>query len=304
MTERTSTVSAAWRRAIDEFLDDVGTRRGWSEHTLRAYRGDLEALAATAQHVDPQHLSLATLRDWLGAQHDANAASGSVARRASAARGFTKWLTERGQLDSDVGARLKSPKVHSTLPRVVGHAGMTDLLDRVAARATDDPVALRDVAIIEVLYATGIRVSELCGLDLSSVDAASRTLRVLGKGSKERVVPYGEPANAALDQWRERGRPQLTTDASGAALFLGARGGRLGPRAVYSLVRALLPDGSGPAGAHTLRHTAATHLLDGGADLRTVQELLGHSSLGTTQRYTHVSVERLVAAYRQAHPRA
>lgn len=303
MTERTPTAPAAWRRAIDEFLDDAGTRRGWSEHTRRAYRGDLEALAATAQHVDPQHLDLATLRDWLGAQHDANAASGSVARRASAARGFTKWLTERGELDTDVGARLKSPKVHSTLPRVVGHAGMTELLERVAARA-GDPVSLRDVAIIEVLYATGIRVSELCGLDLSSVDAAGRTLRVLGKGSKERVVPYGKPANAAIEQWRERGRPQLTTDASGAALFLGARGRRLDPRTVYSLVRSLLPDGSGPAGAHTLRHTAATHLLDGGADLRSVQELLGHSSLGTTQRYTHVSIERLVAAYRQAHPRA
>ena len=178
-------------------------------------------------------------------------------------------------------------------------------LEGEARAATEDPNAIRDLAVIELLYASGFRVSELVGLDLADVDHERLTVRVLGKGSKERVVPFGVPAHRALRAWLERGRPALLQHSTDA-VFLAARGGRLATRAVYELVAGLLStvSGSGPSGPHTLRHTAATHLLDGGADLRAVQELLGHASLGTTQIYTHVSAERLRESYRNAHPRA
>ncbi len=175
--------------------------------------------------------------------------------------------------------------------------------------AEDDPLTLakelRDQALLEVLYATGIRVSELCGLDVDDVDRERRTIRVLGKGGRERVVPLGLPALDAVDAWRVRGRPILVCGRSGPALFLGVKGGRIDQSAVRRVVHARLGEaGVTDMGPHGLRHTAATHLLEGGADLRSVQELLGHASLGTTQIYTHVSIERLRAAYQQAHPRA
>jgi len=207
----------------------------------------------------------------------------------------------------DAAARLRAPKADKTLPRVITREQMDGMLARLAERADDgDPASLRDVALIELLYAAGIRVSELTGLDVDDVDLDRLTVRVTGKGSKERVVPFGVPALRAIRRWVASGRPRLATAASGPALFLGARGGRIGGRAVYRLVAALLADipGGGPSGPHALRHTAATHLLDGGADLRAVQEILGHASLGTTQIYTHVSSERLKEAYRIAHPRA
>ncbi len=207
----------------------------------------------------------------------------------------------------DPAARLRSPKADKTLPRVITREQMDEILAALAARAEDgDPGSLRDVAVIELLYAAGIRVSELTGLDVDDVDLGRLTVRVIGKGSKERVVPFGVPALRAIRAWLSGGRPRLAVAGSGPALFLGARGARLGSRAVYELVAGLLADvpGRGPSGPHALRHTAATHLLDGGADLRAVQELLGHASLGTTQIYTHVSTERLKEAYRIAHPRA
>lgn len=208
---------------------------------------------------------------------------------------------------ADPAARLRSPKADKTLPRVITREQMGEILEGLAARAADgDPGSLRDVAVIELLYAAGIRVSELTGLDVDDVDLDRLTVRVVGKGSKERVVPFGVPALRAIRAWVSGGRPRLAVAGSGPALFLGARGARLGSRAVYELVAGLLADvpGRGPSGPHALRHTAATHLLDGGADLRAVQELLGHASLGTTQIYTHVSTERLKEAYRIAHPRA
>lgn len=207
----------------------------------------------------------------------------------------------------DAAARLRAPKADKTLPRVITREQMDAMIAGLAERAEDgEPGSLRDVALIEVLYAAGIRVSELTGVDVDDVDLDRLTLRVVGKGSKERVVPFGVPALRAIRRWITAGRPMLATAASGPALFLGARGGRIGSRAVYQLVAGLLADlpGGGPSGPHALRHTAATHLLDGGADLRAVQEILGHASLGTTQIYTHVSSERLKEAYRIAHPRA
>jgi len=246
---------------------------------------------------------------WLARLHTQGASRATIARRASSARTFTAWAVRRGLADTDPGVRLASPKPQRTLPAVLRSGEAAAALDAPdAADAEDvDPVqALRDQAVLELLYATGIRVSELCGLDRDDIDLERRTIRVLGKGRKERTVPLGEPAIAALDRWLEHGRAAWATAESGAALLLGARGRRLDPRtarrAVHERLQAVpgLPD----LGPHGLRHSAATHLLEGGADLRTVQELLGHATLATTQIYTHVSIERLRATYDRAHPRA
>lgn len=298
------------REAVERFVRHLAVERGYSPQTVRAYRSDLGALAAFAEVRGVRGtdgLSLDFYRDWLWDAAQQDVAKATLARRSASVRGFSAWVarTEPGAVDA--AARLRAPKADKTLPRVITRAQMEGILETVAARAGEgDPVALRDVAVVELLYASGIRVSELTGLDRDDVDLERLTVRVLGKGSKERVVPFGVPALAAVTDYLQRGRPLLATERSGSALFLGARGGRLGPRAVYELVAGLLADipGSGPAGPHALRHTAATHLLDGGADLRAVQELLGHASLGTTQIYTHVSTERLKESYRLAHPRA
>ncbi|OII38631.1 recombinase XerC [Curtobacterium sp. MMLR14_010] len=287
--------------------------RGLSEQTVRAYRGDLEDLLCftEARGLDAvQDLSLEVLRDWLWASNERGLARSSIARRSSSVRAFTRWGSENGVLPNDPGVRLRAPKGASHLPRVVSVDQVRELLDGLAGRASgDDPVALRDLALVELLYAAAIRVSELVGIDVTAVDRGRLTVRVLGKGGKERVVPFGVPAQDAIEAWLARGRPVLAARAAGTALpalFLGDRGGRLGVRSAYRVVARLLQDlpGEGPSGPHTFRHTAATHLLDGGADLRAVQDLLGHASLGTTQIYTHVSSARLREVYRTAHPRA
>lgn len=299
--------------AIDAFTRHLVLERGLSDNTARGYRGDLLDLAGFAERAgvtEAEALDLELLRDWQWAASERIAKS-TVARRTVAVRGFTAWLARTGRAPADVGARLRAPKGDRHLPRVLTRAQLDGLFQTLEGRAAgDDPIALRDLAIIELLYASAIRVSELTGLDLGDVDRGRLTVRVLGKGDKERVVPFGVPAAQALDRYLDRGRPALLRDGIDTllldALFLGARGARLTPRSVYQLVASLLADlpGSGPAGPHTFRHTAATHLLDGGADLRAVQELLGHASLATTQIYTHVSTERLKSAYATAHPRA
>lgn len=299
-------------KAIDAYLRSVALERGVSQHTVRAYATDLRTLADfiddRGAEPDPALIDLELLREWAWHQRDSGLATATLARRTSTIRGFTAWLARTGRAAADPGVRLRAPRPDRSLPRVLTRTQIDDLLAGLADRAsTDDPGALRNLAVVEVLYASAVRVSELVGLDLDAVDPGRRTLRVLGKGAKERVVPYGVPAARALSAYLERGRPVLAAGSSPSnALFLGARGGRLSARAVYALVASLLAElpGSGPAGPHAFRHTAATHLLDGGADLRAVQELLGHASLGTTQIYTHVSAERLAAAYRTAHPRA
>ncbi len=296
-------------RAVDGFAGYLRAERGFSPHTVRSYRADLARLVEFASERGvhrPDQLDLELLRDWLWQASQAGLAPSSLARRAAAARSFGAWLVRSGESRVDASARLRAPKAGSRLPRVLTRDQMASILHRVIARAeADDPAALRDLAVIELLYAAALRVSELVGLNVRDIDLGRLTVRVLGKGSRERVVPFGVPAQRAVVAWIERGRPALLIDHS-QALFLGARGGRLTSRAVYQLVSGLLSTlpGSGPSGPHTLRHTAATHLLDGGADLRAVQEMLGHASLGTTQRYTHVSAERLKESYRLAHPRA
>ena len=268
----------------------------------------LTAFAAARGATEAGDLDLDLLRDWLWQSSQDGLSRATLARRAASARSLTAWLARTEAVATDAAARLKAPTSDHHLPRVLNRDQMDAILTTVANRASShDPVALRDVAVIELLYASALRVSELTGLAISDVDHGRLTVRVLGKGSKERVVPFGVPARDAIDAYLRLGRPMLAVDASAsAALFVGARGGRLASRTVYGLVSTLLESvpGSGPAGPHTLRHTAATHLLDGGADLRAVQEMLGHASLGTTQLYTHVSTERLKESYRIAHPRA
>ncbi len=296
-------------RVLADYERHLVSERDLTPHTVRAYLGDVAGMLEQATRLGARQLGdvdLATLRSWLATQQTLGRARTTLARRATAVRVFTAWAHRTGRITDDPGALLGSPKPHRTLPSALRVDEARALLE-AAARAADDgtPVGRRDVAVLELLYATGIRVGELCGLDLDDVDPERRVVRVLGKGRKERAVPYGLPAARALDAW-SRQRPALAVAGSGPALFLGVRGGRLDQRAVRTLVHTRLADvpGAPDLGPHGLRHTAATHLLEGGADLRSVQELLGHASLATTQIYTHVSTDRLRQAYRQAHPRA
>lgn len=296
--------------AVDAFVDALALERGFSENTIRAYRTDLGQLVAflVERSIDSTSLlTLDVLRDWLWVGTQAGLARATLARRSSSVRGFTAWLERTGVSPTDPGARLRSPKPGRSLPRVISRAQMDELLHSLSARAaTADPVALRDLAVVELLYASALRVSELVGLDVGDVDLDRLTVKVLGKGSKERVVPFGVPAQSAIVDYIRIARPQLEPTAGPSALFVGGNHQRLGVRSVYRLVAGILGEipGNGPAGPHALRHTAATHLLDGGADLRAVQEMLGHASLGTTQIYTHVSAERLKESYQLSHPRA
>jgi integrase/recombinase XerC len=315
--------------ALAAFERHLRAERSLSPHTVRAYLGDVGSLLghACAEGVQtPAGLDATQLRAWLASQHASGAARTTLARRGAAARAFTAFAHRRGWLATDPGPRLGTLKTHRTLPHVLRQDEMQAVLD-IAARhaetagsapaagsdqaagsgqAVERAVALRDAAVLELLYATGIRVSELCGLTPDSFDHGRQTVRVLGKGDKERTVPVGQPALRAVSRWLEAGRPVLAGPGSGAALFLGVRGGRLDPRTARRIVHERLRDGGAarPTGPHGLRHSAATHLLEGGADLRSVQEILGHSSPATTQIYTHVSIERLKSSYRQAHPRA
>lgn len=313
----------ALRRVLAEFVEDLASTRGRSEHTVRAYRGDVAGLLEhLARHgaEDLGALDLTVLRSWLAQQRTRGASRATLARRAAAARTFTGYARRAGLLDLDPGLRLASPRPHRSLPTVLNAAQAAEVM--AAAAAPRDPtdvgsdgtaepgparaIGLRNLAVLELLYGSAVRVSELVGLDLADVDAGRRLIRVLGKGAKERNAPFGRPAERAVAGYLRDGRPHLATAASGRALLLGVRGSRLGPREARRIVHAAsaaVPDGP-DIGPHGLRHSAATHVLEGGADLRSVQELLGHASLATTQIYTHVSAERLTAVYRQAHPRA
>jgi integrase/recombinase XerC len=301
---------AALLAALADFERHLRMERNLSAHTVRAYAGDVADLLAHAADVglsEPGELDVQVVRAWLARQHAHGRSRATLARRTAAVRTFTAYAHRRGVLGQDPGPLLGTPKRARDLPKVLRRDEASALLDAAqAAGGPAEPGELRDQAVLEVLYATGIRVSELCGLDVDDLDRERRTVRVLGKGGKERTVPVGDPAVRAVEDWLRRGRPALAGERSGAALFLGARGGRLHPTSARRLVHARIAEvGDMPdLGPHGLRHSAATHLLEGGADLRTVQEILGHASLQTTQLYTHVSAERLKRTYRQAHPRA
>ena len=334
---------------VDAFAAHLRLERGRSEHTVRAYRREAGSLLRHLREVErivPAELDVTALRSWLSARAETGASASTLARSAAAARTFTTWLAVTGRIPHDVGGRLRAPRRGRHLPTVLTGEQAGALLDGIVAEpatprqepatgadappaageesaaedapaapdAPPDPVAravaLRDAAVLELLYSSGLRVSELVALDRGGIDAGERTVRVRGKGDKERVVPVGVPALVAVEAWEAEGRPVLAArgrgSSSGRALFLGVRGGRLGDRAVRTLVdryaaRAGISRHISP---HTLRHSAATHLVEGGADLRSVQDFLGHSSLATTQIYTHVSAERLRSTVDQAHPRA
>lgn len=300
--------------AVDDFETFLRMERGRSEHTVRAYLADIVLLvdfvAGEGEARDSARLAdidLTTLRRWLAAMVEQGLSSSTVARRSSAARTFCGWCVRTGRMETDPALRLMSPKPRHRLPTVLRAPDLARALEWAAVRADDDdPGHLRDLAALELLYASGLRVSELLGLDLGDVDLNRRVATVTGKGAKQRTVPFGVPAARALQRWIVAGRPRLATPTSGQALFLGARGARWDSRRVRSTVYELLQmgDSTTRVGPHGVRHSTATHLLDGGADLRAVQEMLGHASLASTQIYTHVSVEALKRTYRQAHPRA
>ncbi|KAB2341865.1 tyrosine recombinase XerC [Actinomadura rudentiformis] len=296
---------APWaREALADFELHLRAERDVSPHTLRAYLGDLADLCLYAANVgvgEPEGLDVGVLRGWLARQHALGRKRATLARRTAAARAFTRHLHRRGLISTDPGLLLGTPKRERDLPAVLTQGEAARLLDEMEAEGA---LGLRDRAVLEVLYGTGVRVSELCGLDIDDLDTARRTARVLGKGGRERTVPMGEPAARAVADWLRRGRPAIVTKDSGPALFLGARGGRLHPTSARRIVHTRIGEVGVPdLSPHGLRHSAATHLLEGGADLRSVQEILGHASLQTTQIYTHVSAERLKQVHRQAHPR-
>jgi integrase/recombinase XerC len=296
--------------ALEEFVRHLSSERGRSGHTVRAYEGDVRALmlfAAARGGRDLDAVTLPLLRSWLASLTSSGRSRATIARRAAAARTFCAWATRTDRMVRDPAVRLVAPRRDRTLPGVLAQHQAAELLHVAEVAADDgDPLHLRDRAALELLYASGIRVGELVGLDVDDVDRGRRLLRVLGKGRKERSVPYGVPAEQALDGWLTRGRPALATPESGPALLLGARGHRLDAREARRIVHRAVAaaPGAPDIGPHGLRHSAATHVLEGGADLRSVQELLGHASLATTQIYTHVTVERLRAVHAQAHPRA
>ncbi|MEN9305534.1 MAG: hypothetical protein RLY76_802 [Actinomycetota bacterium] len=286
------------------------TERNLSDNSIRAYLADLESLLLHINQLgvsEFSQLDINHLRSWLANLQVKGAARSSLTRRVVSIRAFTYWGARNGWLPRDIGRDLVAPKPMRTLPKVLDVEGASTALESLSLRAGEEktPQAIRDLAIVETLYGSGIRVSELVGLDLSDIDRTRNTLRVIGKGNKERIVPIGLPALRAIDEWLKV-RSGITSKDSEAALFLGTRGNRIDQRVVrevvYDATQAL--GGNKKLGPHALRHSAATHLLEGGADLRTVQEILGHSSLSTTQIYTHVTQERIKAAYEQAHPRA
>jgi len=326
LAEPSGQLPPAMVAALAAFERYLRSERSLSPHTVRAYAGDISSLLehASRQGVDaPEGLGLTELRGWLAIQHESGAARATLARRGAAARSFTAFAYRRGWLATDPGSRLGTLKTRRALPHILRQDEMAAVLaglDKAGRQAeaataataadagqpTEAAVALRDAAVLELFYATGIRVSELCGLDPVHLDHGRRTVRVRGKGDKERTVPVGVPALAAVDRWLAAGRPALVTAASEPALFLGIRGGRLDPRTARRIVHERLREAGATrdTGPHGIRHSTATHLLEGGADLRSVQEILGHSSPATTQIYTHVSIERLKSSYLQAHPRA
>lgn len=306
-------------RQIDDFLDHLAHERRASPKTVEHYGRDLRGfsafVAAKVKDADAARLDVLVLRGFLGAQAK-RCATTTIARRISALKGFYRFLHKRGEVAQDPAARLASPKVRRTLPRVLDAEGAGAVVEAsvprpqrktAAARGRDEALALRDRAMLELLYGAGIRLSELAGLSLADVDLAARTARVLGKGRKERIVPFGPPCAEALAAWLAV-RPRLAdpTRAAGEALFVGARGTRLGPRRVEAIVHAhgAVALGRSDVHPHALRHSCATHMLEGGADLRAIQEMLGHASLATTERYTHVSVDHILRQYDAAHPLA
>ena len=294
--------------AVAAWLEHLTHVRRTSPHTVAGYSRDLAQLQAFLDEKkhpardDVAKLDTYALRGFLAWRYGKDATT-SVLRKLSAIRSFLRWCVKDKRLKTNPAALVDTPKRPKALPRAVS---VEEAFALCAAPKDDAATGLRDKAVVELLYGAGLRVSELCSLDVDDVDLGGRWLRVMGKGRKERVVPFHETCAAAIDDWTTRGRPTLVRDASQRALFTGSRGGRLDDREVRRRLAAMGVEvgARGRVHPHKLRHSFATHLLEGGADLRGIQELLGHASLGTTQRYTHVDLARLTKVYDHAHPRA
>ena len=294
---------------VAKYEEHLALVRNLADNSIRGYVGDLESFISHISKLgitEFSELKITHIRSWLANLQSTGISRATLSRRIVSIRAFTYWAASQGWIPSDIGADLSIPKAHKTLPDVLNHSQTQIVLDAITTKAGEDPTPtnIRDLAIIEILYASGIRVSELCGLNIRDIDTDRNTLLVLGKGDKERVVPIGNPAMRALQNWLNNFRKEFVNESSGDAVFLGTRGKRIDQRTVREVVYDAMEAIGSHMSPHGLRHTAATHLLEGGADLRSVQEILGHSSLATTQIYTHVSPERLKAAYEQAHPRA
>lgn len=305
-----SSTSNDFESILDRFIQYIELELGRSINTAKAYRQDLEHLiefVRTRECTELGDVGIMELRGWLAEQRNSGLTAATIARRATAARTFFAWATHNGFVAEDPASSLVIPKVSKRLPHVLAQTQATEIMQRAALRADDEsPAHIRDLAILELMYATGIRVGELVGLDVHDIDEARRTIKVTGKGNKQRVVPFGSIAHQALTQYLKTSRSQLANEKSGAAVFLGTRGSRIDQRVVRKMVTEVLAgiEGVPDLSPHGFRHSAATHLIEGGADIRAVQEILGHASLSTTQLYTHVSMDRLRAVFEQAHPRA
>jgi site-specific recombinase XerD len=295
---------ATWAEALRRFDRDL-QRRGVAERTRRAYGVDMGELAtwAAAQGIEPAAVTYRVLRGYAARQSDRGAAPRTLARKLASARAFFRSMVEHGDMTANPADLLPAPKLPQTLPRTIKPADVAALLDRIPATT---PLELRDRALFEVAYACGLRAEELVNLDVGSVDFDAEQVRVEGKGGKTRVVPAGEPALAAVGRYLERARPALAGAGGDPALFLSKSGRRLSTSDVRRRLRvwARHAAAQGAVHPHALRHSFATHLLEGGADLRAIQELLGHASVSTTQVYTRVESTRLRAAYLRSHPRA
>ncbi len=294
---------------VTQYEEHLALVRNLSDNSIRGYVTDLESFLKHMEKlgiVEFNQLEIEHIRSWLANLQSTGIARATLTRRIVSIRAFTNWAAANGWLTSDLGANLAIPKPHKVLPEVLNLDEAAAVIKSLEVRVAEEPTALnfRDLAILEVLYGSGIRVSELCGLDIGDIDNSRNTLNVIGKGSKQRVVPLGIPAMNALSNYLKNGRGEFANQLSQAAVFLGSRGKRIDQRTVRQVVYEAMKAVGATMGPHGLRHSAATHLLEGGADLRTVQEILGHASLATTQIYTHVSPERLQSAYKQAHPRA
>ncbi len=294
---------------IAQYEEHLAMVRNLSENSIRGYVGDLESFLGHMEKLNIHEfkdLNFEHIRSWLANLQTTGVARSTLTRRIVSIRAFTNWAAANGWLASDLGANLSIPKAHRTLPEVLDVNEAAQILKALEVKAGEETTAinLRDLAMLEVLYASGIRVSELCGLNLGDIDTSRNTLSVIGKGDRQRVVPLGIPAMKALKNYLGNARGEFLNNKSADAVFLGSRGKRIDQRTVREVVYEAMKAVGATMGPHGLRHSAATHLLEGGADLRTVQEILGHASLATTQIYTHVSPERLQSAYKQAHPRA
>lgn len=295
-------MSQAFEKSIQDFTDFLTLSARKSPQTVKAYVGDVQSFLeyATAITSDITDIDQYVIREWLASDYEHHQAS-TIGRRIASIRAFFKWAKSAGIVTVNPALAIKTPKKPQSLPKFLSQKQMTQMLQR----ESDDVIAVRDIAILELLYATAIRVSELCGLDIADINFEEMSIKVIGKGNKERIVPFGAPCRGAIEKWISL-RSSIKSVEKQPALFLGARGKRIDPRVVrevvYKTIEAL--GEIEKLGPHAIRHSAATHMMESGADLRTLQEILGHSNLSTTQIYTHVSVKRLQDVFNQAHPRA